>query len=65
MPVCSVRVYGTFLNGGGSAKPDSRQNEKKKAQANLDSLAEAVGKAREYTWKHLIASPDSVGDVRH
>lgn len=62
---CSVRVYGTFLKGGGSVKPDSCQNEKKKTQADLDSLAEAVGKAREFTWQHLVASSHSVDDGKH
>jgi len=54
---CSLRTYGTFLNGGGSAKPDSCRDEKTKVQADLDALAEAVGQAREYTWRHYRASP--------
>jgi cell division protein FtsB len=54
---CSVHTYGTFLNGGGSAKPDSCLDEKTKVQADLDGLAEAVGQAREYTWQHYRASP--------
>ena len=54
---CSLRTYGTFLNGGGSANPDSCRDEKAKVQADLDALAQAVGQAREYTWQHLRASP--------
>ncbi len=54
---CSLRTYGTFLNGGGSAKPDSCRDDKTKVQADLDALAEAVGQAREYTWQHFRAAP--------
>lgn len=53
---CSIYTYGKFINGGGSAKPDSCQHEKTKVQADLDALAEAVGQAREYTWQHFRAS---------
>jgi hypothetical protein len=54
---CSLHTYGTFLNGGASAKPDSCRDEKTKVQADLDAFAEAVGQAREYTWQHFRAGP--------